>query len=114
MTIAIISGITVQVTSSHRPPWMFAPTSFTERRRYFTAKNTIRPAIRIEKNTEMPRRKKYRLSTRDAIVEAWGGNRGVPDHIASGRFLLAARGPRCRAWDGEPRERAASAARGEP
>src|SRR5580765_4332896 len=39
------------------------------------------PAIRSEKNTARPIRKKYNASTRGAIVEADSGKSGVPVHM---------------------------------
>ena len=37
ITIEIINGMTLQVTSSHMPPWILTPTAFGARRRYRTA-----------------------------------------------------------------------------
>src|SRR5581483_2296223 len=83
ITIVISSGTTVHVISSMRPPWICAPISSAERRWNLTAKYTIRPPMRSEKNTASARRKKYSASTRDAIVEAASGNKGVPVHISA-------------------------------
>src|SRR5205809_556210 len=46
----------------------------------------------------MASRKKYRASTRPAMVDACSGNNGVPDHIPNGCLLAGAgcRVPRCR------------------
>ena len=50
MTMTMKKGITVQSSSSASEPWIAYPTSSRCRRRYLNAKNTTRPAIRIEKN----------------------------------------------------------------
>src|ERR1700680_2296650 len=48
------------------------------------------PAISSEKKTAIAMRKKYKASTRPAIVDARSGNSGVPDPISAlPPFLLA-------------------------
>src|SRR5205809_242105 len=42
------------------------------------------PAISSEKKAAIATRKKYKASTRPAIVDARSGNNGVPDHIWGG------------------------------
>src|SRR5678816_134211 len=75
------NGSTVQPISSIIPPATWAPTAFGWRLRYLMAKYTTRPAISKPKNPDTARRKKYRASTRPAIVEAPSGNNGVPGHM---------------------------------
>src|SRR3970040_1843914 len=60
---------------------MGAPTSSAWRRRYLIAKTTMRTATSTAKNVLTATRKKYRLSTRDATVDACSGNSGVPGSI---------------------------------
>src|SRR5882672_8662698 len=81
-TIVIRNGTTVQPISSIMLPWSRSPTASGERRRYFTAKNTISPAISREKKAVTAIRNKYNASTRGAIVDAPKGKSGVPDHIS--------------------------------
>src|SRR5436309_3186290 len=83
ITIVINRGITDHVISSSMPPWLVAPTASGFRRRKRTAQYTMRPAMRSEKKTVTPMRKKYSASTRLAIADARSGNRGVPDHMAN-------------------------------
>src|SRR5438874_10789098 len=76
ITIVINSGTAVHVISRAMPPWIWVPTASAARRRYFTAKYTMRPAISSEKNAARASRKKYSASTRQAIVDAASGNSG--------------------------------------
>src|SRR5258705_322108 len=81
ITIVIRNGTTVQPISSMTLPWIRSPTASGERRRYFTAKYTIRPAISREKKAVTATRNRYNASTREAIVDAPKGNRGVPEDM---------------------------------
>src|SRR5690349_14359533 len=83
MTIVMRKGITVQPISRMTLPWICSPTASGERRRYFTAKYTISPAISSEKNAVTPIKNKYSASTRDAMVDAANGK--SPVHISGGR-----------------------------
>jgi hypothetical protein len=58
MTMTMKNGTIVQRSSRAREPWIATPTSSRWRRRYLTAKNTTRPAIRIEKNADTATMKK--------------------------------------------------------
>src|SRR5712671_1610655 len=77
ITIVIRNGMTVHVISSTiMLPWSRSPIASGERRRYFTAKYTINPAISSEKKAVIASRNRYSASTREAIVDAANGNRG--------------------------------------
>src|SRR5215208_1143372 len=53
-----------------------------------------------EKNAETASRKKYKASTRPAMVDADSGNNGVPDHISES--ACRGWGPAARGWPGAP------------
>src|SRR5215218_3229789 len=78
ITIARMNGIPVQISSSASDPWMGAPISFTCRRRYLIAKMMTSTVTTSAKNALTDVMKKYRLSTRGAIVDACSGKSGVP------------------------------------
>ncbi len=58
MTMTMPNGMTVHSSSSASEPWIATPISSSLRRRYFTAKNAISPAINSEKKAVTATRKK--------------------------------------------------------
>src|SRR5437016_3364578 len=76
MIIVMPSGMNVQSSSSASEPWIASPTSLSFFRWNFTANTTTRSAIRIVKNAETARRKKYSASIVAACSEACCGKKG--------------------------------------
>src|SRR5574341_1038140 len=88
MTIARMNGMPVQTSSRARDPWIAAPTSLACFRRYRIAKMMTSVVTSTAKNALTEIRKKYRLSTRGASVDACVGKRGVPGCIVVSRVLF--------------------------
>src|SRR5207249_581598 len=88
MTIEMPNGMIDHISSSGTEPVMGAPTAAGFLRWYRTAKTTMDAAMRIEKNAVSATRKKYRLSTSLASVDACSGKRGEPDHITNTFLIL--------------------------
>src|SRR5918994_1636302 len=76
ITIARTNGIAVHISSSASDPWIGAPTSSGWRRRYLIAKMMTSTVTTSAKNALTAVMKKYRLSTRGAIVDACSGKSG--------------------------------------
>ncbi len=69
---------------------MGTPASSFAFRRYFSAKYTTTPEIRMVKNAVRATRKKYKASTRPAIVDAcWGNNWVCIAVLQRGRYAAA-------------------------
>ena len=82
MTMAMTSGMNVQVSSRTSEPWIGAPTSSAVRRRKRTAKTTISVAMSTEKKAVTATKNRYSASTLAACVEPCGGKNGRYDSIA--------------------------------